>query len=49
MESCTHRSRTAAKQLNMAWCYWDFAIDFDAYDLATDTWRQPRRAALLDN
>jgi endoglucanase len=45
----TTHVRTAAEALDMAWCYWDFATDFGAYDPATDTWRQPLRAALLDN
>jgi endoglucanase len=45
----TTHVRTVAEQLDMAWCYWDFATDFGAYDSATDTWRQPLRAALLDN
>jgi endoglucanase len=45
----TAHVRAAAEQLDMAWCYWDFATDFGAYDPATDMWRQPLRAALLDN
>lgn len=45
----TTHVRTAAEQLDMAWCYWDFATDFGVYDPAADTWRQPLRAALLDS
>jgi endoglucanase len=45
----TTHVRTAAERLDMAWCYWDFATDFGAYDPAADSWREPLRAALLDN
>jgi endoglucanase len=45
----TAEVRTVAEQLGIAWCYWDFATDFGAYDLTTDTWREPLRAALLNN
>jgi beta-glucosidase len=40
--------RAEAERLGIAWCYWDFATDFGAYDLARGTWHQPLRAALLD-
>jgi endoglucanase len=45
----TAHVRSVAEQLDLAWCYWDFATDFGAYDLTTGTWRQPLRAALLEN
>jgi endoglucanase len=41
--------RTVAEHLAMSWCYWDFATDFGVYDPKTDAWREPLRAALLDN
>jgi endoglucanase len=45
----TTHVRTIADQLDMAWCYWDFGTDFGAYDPATNAWRQPLRAALLED
>ena len=41
--------RTVAERLNIGWCYWDYATDFGVYDAATDTWRQPLLAALIDS
>jgi endoglucanase len=40
--------RREAERLAIAWCYWDFATEFGAYDLARDRWHEPLRAALLD-
>jgi endoglucanase len=36
-----------AKRLGIAWCYWDFATEFGAYDVARGAWHEPLRAALL--
>jgi endoglucanase len=41
--------RTVAERLNIGWCYWDYATDFGVYDAATNTWRQPLLAALIDS
>jgi endoglucanase len=39
--------RTEAERLGIAWCYWDFATEFGAYDLGRGAWHEPLRAALL--
>jgi endoglucanase len=39
--------RADAERLGIAWCYWDFATEFGAYDVARGAWHEPLRAALL--
>jgi endoglucanase len=39
--------RTEAERLGVAWCYWDFATDFGAFDISRHAWREPLREALL--
>ena len=43
----TAHVRTVAEELDIPWCYWDFATDFGIYDPTTRQWNQPIRAALL--
>jgi endoglucanase len=43
----TAHVRTVADELEIPWCYWDFATDFGAYDPATHHWDEPLRHALL--
>jgi endoglucanase len=40
--------RQQAERLGLDWAYWDFATDFGAYRLSSDTWRKPLLDALLD-
>ena len=39
--------RTELERQATAWCYWDFAGDFGAFDPVRDEWREPLQAALL--
>src|SRR3954454_3253246 len=41
--------RAEAERLGIAWCYWDYATEFGAYDLRRGAWDEPLRAALLDD
>jgi beta-glucosidase len=41
--------RTEAERFGIAWCYWDYATEFGAYDLRRGAWDEPLRAALLDD
>jgi endoglucanase len=43
----TAHVRTIAEDLDIPWCYWDFATDFGIYDVTTRQWNQPMRTALL--
>ena len=36
----TAHVRTIADELDVPWCYWDFATDFGAYDPATRRWHE---------
>ena len=44
----TAHVRTTAEQLDLPWCYWDFATDFGAYDATARRWNEQLRVALLD-
>ena len=44
----TSTVRSVAEQLDIGWCYWDFATDFGVYDVTTDAWCQPLLTALLN-
>jgi len=37
-----------AEKHGFSWAYWEFCSGFGAYDLRTDMWRAPLKAALLD-
>jgi endoglucanase len=43
----TAHVRTAAEELDIPWCYWEFATDFSAYDLAARDWDQRLHQALI--
>ncbi len=43
----TAHVRTIADELDVSWCYWDFATDFGAYDPVTRRWHEALRHALL--
>ena len=43
----TAHVRASADELDIAWCYWDFATDFGIYDTTARRWNEPLRAALL--
>jgi endoglucanase len=45
--SWTAHVRTVADELDMPWCYWDFATDFGVYNATVHEWNEPIRAALL--
>jgi endoglucanase len=41
----TAHVRATADQLDIPWCYWDFATDFGVYDAGTRRWNESLRAA----
>ena len=43
----TAHVRATADELDLPWCYWDFATDFGIYDPIARRWNEPLRAALL--
>ena len=43
----TAHVRTVAEELDVPWCYWDFATDFGAYDPATEDWDEGLYRALI--
>jgi endoglucanase len=51
MESRARWTRFVAREaerVGFAWSYWEFCSGFGAFDPATDKWRVPLKAALLD-
>jgi endoglucanase len=51
MESRARWTRFVAREaerLAWSWAYWEFCSGFGAYDPRTDQWREPLKAALLD-
>lgn len=43
----TAHVRASADELDIPWCYWDFATDFGIYDAVAGRWNEPLRVALL--
>jgi endoglucanase len=43
----TAHVRTVADELDVPWCYWDFATDFGLYDPSARRWDESLRTALL--
>jgi endoglucanase len=43
----TAHVRASADELDIPWCYWDFATDFGIYDADSHRWNEPLRVALL--
>jgi endoglucanase len=43
----TAHVRTVAEELDIPWCYWDFATDFRAYNPATKSWDERLLQALI--
>ncbi|KCZ94009.1 glycoside hydrolase family protein [Hyphomonas johnsonii MHS-2] len=42
-------ARKAAEEHGFGWCHWGFSGNFNVYDVQTETWNEPMRAALLDD